>query len=300
MRKIILATLSGIVLLAACSAPIQEVKTAEAVQIKLSEQQLHWIGQQVFLNECAARPACLVHWNRGEAFPSLGIGHFIWYPAGTTGKFVESFPQLLRFMKQSGVQLPPLLSEALDQGAPWPNREIFLKLQGGTEVEQIRAFLASTQSLQAAFILQRAQASLSQVIAAAPSDRQGAVGQALSELVSTPGGAYAVLDYVNFKGEGLNASETYQEQGWGLLQVLLDMDDRTDQPALDCFREAAARVLTQRAQLAENPIEREKWLPGWLKRLERYQEPSTLCQLPCLNGGNGNRIENVLNSGATG
>ncbi len=28
----------------------------------------------------------LVSWNRGEAFPSLGIGHFIWFPAVSHGK----------------------------------------------------------------------------------------------------------------------------------------------------------------------------------------------------------------------
>lgn len=39
------------------------------------------------------------------------------------------------------------------------------------------------------------------------------------------------------------------------------------------FREAAAGVLTRRAQNADNPVEQERWLAGWLKRLETYKEP---------------------------
>ncbi|TNE98577.1 MAG: hypothetical protein EP328_04565, partial [Gammaproteobacteria bacterium] len=80
-------------------------------------------------------------------------------------------------------------------------------------------------------------------------------------------------DYVNFKGEGIAPAERYQGKGWGLLQVLLNMEAASDRPALDKFREAASYVLTRRAQNAENPIERERWLPGWLRRLESYREP---------------------------
>ena len=48
--------------------------------ITLNEAELDWVGQQIFRNECSAKKACLVQWNKGEAFPSLGIGHFFWYP----------------------------------------------------------------------------------------------------------------------------------------------------------------------------------------------------------------------------
>jgi len=82
------------------------------------------------------------------------------------------------------------------------------------------------------------------------------------------------MDYVNFKGEGLAEGERYQGQGWGLLQVLLEMDTAGDKTELQSFREAAGRVLTRRAENAGNPIERERWLPGWLKRLETYREPA--------------------------
>ena len=92
-------------------------------------------------------------------------------------------------------------------------------------------------------------------------------------LSQTPGGVYAIIDYVNFKGEGLSPTERYNDQGWGLLQVLLEMSGSPDRSALGQFRVAAAQVLTRRAENAKDPIERERWLPGWLKRLETYEEP---------------------------
>jgi len=96
----------------------------------------------------------------------------------------------------------------------------------------------------------------------------------LWQLGQTPGGVYALMDYVNFKGEGLSETERYEGEGWGLLQVLQAMDTSPGLRPLDRFREAAGRVLTRRAQLAEQEIERERWLPGWLRRLETYREPA--------------------------
>jgi hypothetical protein len=47
------------------------------------------IGKKVWANECDGKVEGLTSWNGGEAFPSLGIGHFIWYPAGRRGPFDE-------------------------------------------------------------------------------------------------------------------------------------------------------------------------------------------------------------------
>ncbi|MDX8395917.1 MAG: hypothetical protein R8K22_05850, partial [Mariprofundaceae bacterium] len=80
-----------------------------------------------------------------------------------------------------------------------------------------------------------------------------------------------LIDYVNFKGEGTNPNERYQGQGWGLLQVLQNMDtERAKQHANLAFSDAAEKVLTQRVALS--PIERneQRWLAGWLKRIQTY------------------------------
>ena len=244
------------------------------ISLALEPAQLDWVGQRIFQNECAGRFQCLVHWNEGEAFPSLGIGHFIWYPEGVEGRFVESFPQLIAYMSQRQASVPDWLRGLDPLDAPWPDRAAFMQMQDSVRVAELREFLAGTQGLQAEFIFRRAQQSLGTILDEVPDYRQKVVQGYLEELSATPGGVYALMDYVNFKGEGLAESERYKGEGWGLLQVLLAMDPEPGQSTLDAFRVAAGKVLTRRAQNAENPIERERWLPGWLKRLETYREPA--------------------------
>ena len=243
------------------------------VSLALTSAQLDWVGQQIFRNECAGRFQCLVHWNDGEAFPSLGIGHFIWYPEGVEGRFVESFPALMEYMEQRQVNIPEWLRALEPFDAPWREKADFLAVDDSPRVAELREFLAGTQGIQAEFIFRRARKSLGKIIEAAPDDQKPEIAARLESLSQTPGGVYAIIDYVNFKGEGLSPTERYEVQGWGLLQVLLEMSESPDQSALVKFREAADTVLTRRADNAENPIERERWLPGWRKRLETYAEP---------------------------
>lgn len=239
----------------------------------LDQASLDWIGHQVFRNECAGRQACLVHWNEGEAFPSLGIGHFIWYPGDSEGPFVESFPAMIDYLSDQGAEMPEWLTQLDPFNAPWANRDSFLAAADTGPVRELRQFLFTTRGQQAGFLVQRARAALGRVIAAAPESDREALSRRLEALVGTPGGIYAVIDYVNFKGEGLAVTERYNGQGWGLLQVLQTMAASTAKPALVAFRESAARVLARRAENADKPIEKERWLPGWLSRLDTYREP---------------------------
>ncbi|WP_372964569.1 hypothetical protein [Marinobacter sp.] len=252
----------------------QERQPAADISLALTPAQLDWVGQSIFQNECAGKLDCLVHWNEGEAFPSLGIGHFIWYPKEVDGPFTESFPNLVQYMVQRQAPVPDWLRSLEPFDAPWPDREAFLQSENSAEVAELREFLAGTQGLQAEYIFRRADESLKNVIAAAPEPRRDELEGYLGRLSETPGGVYALMDYVNFKGEGLVPSERYQGQGWGLLQVLLEIVVEPGKSVLDSFREAAGRVLTRRAENAEKAIERERWLPGWLKRLDSYREPS--------------------------
>lgn len=287
MRKNTWLLMAAVLFLAACDSTEQPstqnggmAEEAEGesdapdLSITLKPGQMDWVGAQIFQNECAGRLDCLVHWNEGEAFPSLGIGHFIWYPSGVEGRFIESFPALIQYMTQRQASVPDWLRELDPMDAPWPDREAFMAAQDSVEVAELQAFLAGTQGLQAEFIVRRAQASLQDVVAAAPEAQRAQVRNRLKALAATPGGIYALMDYVNFKGEGISQMEQYQGQGWGLLQVLLEMDpESSDRSTLASFREAAGRVLTRRAENAANPIEKERWLSGWLKRLETYREP---------------------------
>lgn len=250
-----------------------DVPDDRAFNIELDDKSFDWIGTQVFRNECAGREACLVHWNAGEAFPSLGIGHFIWYPEGVKGPFVESFPAMIQYLTAQGVTPPDWLVDLDPFDAPWPDREAWLQTSDTERLRKLRDFLSRTRGQQAGFLVQRAKEALGRVAAAAPKSDQNRVSERIGALIRTPGGTYALIDYVNFKGEGLAVTERYEGQGWGLLQVLQTMSPGEGDSALQAFREAAARVLTRRAENADKEIERERWLSGWLNRLETYREP---------------------------
>lgn len=250
------------------------------MEIGLAPAELDWIGRQVFMNECAGRESCLVHWNEGEAFPSLGIGHFIWYPEGLNDRFVESFPAMIDYLLARGVELPDRLVGLEPFDAPWPDRKAFLRQSDTDAVNQLRRFLSETRGEQAGFLMRRAERALGRVLAATPGAEEEIVANRIRSLISTAGGVYAVIDYVNFKGEGLMPTERYHGQGWGLQQVLQGMDKRDGRTALDRFRESSMRVLTQRAENAANTIEKERWLAGWLNRLETYREPEWPARAP--------------------
>ena len=82
----------------AAALPCALLATTPAVslaQAQLSGCDLERIGKRIWQNEAAGSVEGLTSWNSGEDFASLGIGHFIWYPAGPDGPFEESFPQLI-------------------------------------------------------------------------------------------------------------------------------------------------------------------------------------------------------------
>jgi hypothetical protein len=229
------------------------------------------IGKRIWENECNGTISGLTSWNQGEDFASLGIGHFIWYPKGRKGPFEESFPEVVKFVSTRGAKLPALLVGVnAGQPCPWNSRADFLKAQNSTEMNQLRRFLADTIDLQAQFLVARLEAALPKMLAeAAPADRTN-VQQQFERLTKTPQGCYALIDYVNFKGEGVLHTERYQGQGWGLLQVLETMHGNSDSGAPDEFARAAKLVLTRRVHNAPADRHESRWLTGWLRRVNSY------------------------------
>jgi len=233
--------------------------------ISLTDAQAREIGMRIWKNECAGTIEGLTSWNRGENFASLGIGHFIWYPAGVTGPFEESFPKLLAYLRKNGVKLPDWISEA--KGCPWPTREAFLADANSARMKELRALLAETIPLQARFAALRMEAALPKMLAAAPSESREKIRTNFFRVAREPMGLYALIDYVNFKGEGVACSERYNGQGWGLLQVLEGMGNG---PALQEFSHSAIRVLTLRVQNSPPERNEARWLPGWKNRCASY------------------------------
>ncbi len=238
--------------------------------ITLSHADVLRIGKEVWRNECNGTIAGLTSWNHGEDFASLGIGHFIWYPKGRRGPFEESFPKLLDFISKRGAKLPASLLGAGEKPCPWNSRTEFLRAQHSPDMNQLRRFLADTIDLQAEFLMARLEGALPKMLAeAAPSDRANVQDQ-FNRLTKTAKGWYALIDYVNFKGEGVLPTERYQGQGWGLLQVLEAMHGSSDRGAVDEFSRAATAVLTRRVQNSPANRHESRWLSGWIRRVNSY------------------------------
>jgi hypothetical protein len=238
-------------------------QAAECIQ--LSDAQAQSVGRRLWQNESGGSVAGLTAWNTGEAFASLGIGHFIWYPEGKRGPFEESFPPMLVFLRSSGTKIPNWLSEA--HGCPWATRAEFLAAAKSQKMEELRALLAKTIGLQARFAANRLEHALPKMLAAASAEKRASVQRNFARVAAVPNGAYALVDYVNFKGEGTLESERYKGEGWGLLQVLETMGEG---PVLQEFSRAADKVLTRRVQ--NSPPERgeQRWLAGWRNRVRTY------------------------------
>jgi hypothetical protein len=138
-------------------------------------------------------------------------------------------------------------------------------------MNQLRKFLYETRNHQAVFIANRLEKALPQMIEnLSPQDKER-ITTTFNRLASDPKGLYALLDYVNFKGEGISPSETYKGQGWGLLQVLQAIPVSSKNVVAD-FVESAKKVLSKRVENSPPEKHEERWLKGWSNRLETYRE----------------------------
>jgi hypothetical protein len=234
--------------------------------IDISPADAQRIGKRIWQNECGGTVSGLTSWNAGENFASLGIGHFIWYPKGQRGPFDESFPKFLSFVSAHGAKLPQFLLPAGNTVCPWDSRTEFQEAIDSAKMKQLRQFLVDTIDLQAQFLITRLQEALPKMMSQARNPEN--LQRQFERVASTAQGCYALVDYVNFKGEGTLATERYRSQGWGLLQVLENMHN--SQSTLDEFAASAKNILRQR--VANSPPERgeARWLPGWLARVDGY------------------------------
>ncbi len=233
----------------------------------LTDTELASIGHRVWQNECGGTRDGLTSWNAGENFASLGIGHFIWYPKGTTGPFEESFPKLVKFLAANGRSVPDWLND----GCPWPSRASFQADFHSSRMNELRDLLADTVRLQSRFLAQRMRDALPKMLDEATASQRANVKAQFDRLAGSGAGTFALIDYVNFKGEGTKDTERYHGEGWGLLQVLAGMSGSGGGAARE-FGESAARVLTRRVQNAPPERHEERWLPGWKSRVRAYAE----------------------------
>lgn len=241
----------------------------KAFTFSVSQDDAKKIADKIWRNECGRKIEGLTHWNIGENFASLGIGHFIWFPVGAKEKFKESFPELLQFFQKEGIKIPTWLKQK--HACPWNSRDEFYGDIQNEKMIQLRQFLFDTRDLQAIFIAKRLEKALPKMGESLPKEKKEIVLSVFSRLANDPKGLYALIDYLNFKGEGTSPTETYQGEGWGLLQVLQQIPPTSNNILID-FVTAAKAILTKRVE--NSPVERheERWLKGWHNRIDTYLE----------------------------
>ena len=227
------------------------------------------MAEKIFQNETGGVRNNLVDWNDGENFPSLGIGHFTWFKAsGGRSGFGDSLPDMVAYYKQKGISLPKLLTDF--RYSPWNSKSELMakKASGDKDIEELIAFFDNTRDVQVMFIYDRLKSSLDKMIEAS-SNKENLRNQ-FERMVNTPNGLYALIDYVNFKGEGLKGVSAYNNIAWGLRQVLENMKGiAVGQSALVEFSNSAKDVLARRVRNA--PRNERRWLQGWYNRVDTYK-----------------------------
>ena len=257
----------------------KDTKNLSVPQRALPADVAQRIGRKIWLNEAGGRRDAITSWNAGEEFASLGIGHFIWYPTTAKPPFEEGFPGLITFLRKGKTPVPAWLDKTQIPACPWTSRADFKRNFNSPQMRQLRQFLLDTMAEQTQFLVARAQGAMDKILANTPdsAEREHIVAQ-YSRVVRASEDLYPLIDYINFKGEGTNPSETAvdketgQRQGWGLKQVLLKMNGTTTEPkaVLAEYSDAVQGVLQQRVRnLPSNRV----WEAGWLRRAETYRRP---------------------------
>ncbi|MDB4408569.1 hypothetical protein N9165_00695 [Akkermansiaceae bacterium] len=252
------------------SAP-QSFPQAPQIAVKLTAAQKASIGKKIWQNESGGKVSGLTHWNDGEEFPSMGIGHFIWYPKGFNGRWTETWPEFVRFATLNGKRLPAV---AYSTDCPWQSKPAFQHDFDGAQLVGLRKWLAANIGIQTDFISYKSRAALPKILAAAPAADRAKIQRNYDKVATASNGVYALVDYVNFKGDGTNPREAYAGQGWGLKWVLMDMKEvSAGQAAAREFAAATKRRLNLRIKNSPKARGESRWREGWDNRCATYARP---------------------------
>ncbi|WP_152024984.1 MULTISPECIES: hypothetical protein [Filomicrobium] len=247
--------------------------------IEISQDLAEKVGQKVWLNETGGDREAITAWNTTEDFASLGIGHFIWFSEGLDTRFRESFPAMLEFLRSRGAKPPAWLDVSPVPPCPWKTQQEFRREFYSPKMTSLRRFLLETVDLQVQYLAQRTKAALPKILDSLPNaDDRLHVRRQFYRLVGVSQDLYPLIDYINFKGEGISDKETFpnrrtgEPEGWGLKDVLLAMNGTSEDPkqVLAEFADAARFALKRR--ISNNPPDK-RWQRGWLARVETYRRP---------------------------
>jgi len=245
-------------------------------ELKLTQKQAEYIATKVWMNEGAGLDKYLVHWNEGEDFASVGIGHFIWFSEGHTERFREVFPMVLAFMEERNVTMPEWLNAKTP--LPWNSKVEFYRAKqtNSRKYRELFGFLKRTMPQQAEFMAARLSHALPEMLGTIEEEhKKQLIRRRFNRMLYHAEGSiderglYILLDYTNFKGEGTLESERYNGEGWGLLQVLEHLDENASDK-YKAFADAAKAMLGRRIKNSPPARGEERWRKGWNIRLDTY------------------------------
>jgi hypothetical protein len=273
-----------------------------------TDDQLLAIGQRTMsgldTDPATAQPL-LASWDP-RGFACLGIAQNIWYNRANVLAnpnvfiFVEDWPAVASQLSDAGVAIP---NWALgSENCPWQTAD---QMNADPNLPALLATLSTDPA-----ITQQARCIYNRLIEAmdpnSPTSILANLPPGEAELIQNnfnavaavvdannkPLGTFALIDYDNFKGEGTAPKERYNTQGWGLQEVLAQMDPSEMQAvgALQAFVTSAQHCLKARVKNAmieydrnntpvDNPnsgltnqreMYKQSWKAMWTAHLDGY------------------------------
>jgi len=248
-----------------------------ALELQLNDKEAKIIANKIWQNEGSGKKSYLVWWNKGEEFASLGIGHFIWFTKDKPMWFFEAFPDMLKFIIKEGAKPPKWLTP--NTHCVWNNYQEwqYAKKHNTKKMRELTEFLNNTKALQAKYMVHRLNNAYTKLLNYAKTPQQKAkIKREFKKMLFKNGkvdmqGAYCLIDYTNFKGDGTLESERYQGYGWGLYQVLMHMDD-TNPNKYNAFANSVRYILDRLIKVSPPKRRLYRFRKGWFNRAKTYEE----------------------------
>lgn len=249
--------------------------TVDTTGASSSVQDMNAIGERIFRNETNGEASKLLRWNAQGNFADLGMGHLVWYPANQRGAYAETFPSYLKYAQSKNVPLPTWLANRPSDGSPWADKAAFERAKDDKQMRELTGFLEKTVGLQAAFMAEQLRRNMPAMVQTLPGSYRQAALDNFQVMNKTPGGLYPMLDYMIFQGSGTSSHERYNGHGWGLLQVLLNMERvQPGSNALAEFMRSAGDSITHRVAAAPADRHEARMLAVWQTRVRTYKIPT--------------------------
>lgn len=244
-------------------------KTSPLSQFLFSDMIMTELGDKIWYNESNYQPDridLMTFWNKTEPFPSIGIAHFIWPPSTYKGTFSSGrFHLVIEFLHKNDANVPKWLLN--QRYCPWETREKFYAAMDSKKMNELQHFLCETKAIQAKYLLERLKKFYLELV----QQHETQAVKVFNKVLNTANGPYILVDYINFKHEGTNPKERYNGKGWGLLQVLKNINGAQLIVSPEkAFVDSARYCLMRRMRNSKNPKFERSWLPNWFDRLDSY------------------------------